>query len=205
MKILAKLLFTVPLALMLLKTAKSQNERRGILDNFSIAAHEGIVYLNWLIGAGNFCDGTDVYRSTDSLNFEYLGGISGICGHSTEPSYYRFADKSPLTNQKLFYRLEMGNYGFSKTLHIEIKELTSDNYQLRPNPAKDFIKIYFSNQKSETHQIFVYSSSGTQLIDNKTNSEVFHLDLINLASGFYFFHIKNSFSTEAIIGKFIIK
>lgn len=87
------------------------------LNTFSATETNGQVYLNWIIASGNTCDGVRVYRSADGIEYNQIGDIGGICGSPYSAVSYEFWDTMPLLNRISYYKLELGNLGFS---HIEV-------------------------------------------------------------------------------------
>ena len=86
------LLFTVVCGLSISQT---------ILDDFALDLNQGKVLLAWTIKSGNVCNGIQIYRSPteDSLNFELIEDIQGVCGDLSSPVTYTFTDEHPKQNQ----------------------------------------------------------------------------------------------------------
>ena len=90
-----------------------------LLNDFAGFQQDKNIHLSWTFTSGSQCNGTRIYRSQDGVIFQELGRISGICGASETPVTYSFIDSIPLPNTINYYRLELGNQGFSTTLAIE--------------------------------------------------------------------------------------
>lgn len=90
-----------------------------LLNNFTGFQQDKVIYLSWTFGSGNHCNGTRVFRSDDRVVFTEIGEISGICGTSEAPVTYSFTESLPLPNTVNYYRLELGNQGFSTILDVE--------------------------------------------------------------------------------------
>jgi len=174
-----------------------------LLDNFYIVESNGSVVLNWTIKGGSTCNGIQIYRSSDSLNFYQIEDIAGVCGSSSTPQPYNFTDNSPVKNKTNYYRLELGQEGFTSVISIEIIEVGRNGNQVRPNPAKDNARIYFNNTKSEASNLFLYESSGTILLSQTSDSDYFDLNLSGISSGTYVFII---YQTDRLVttGRIII-
>jgi len=96
-----------------------------ILGKFSISENNGDVYLSWSIIAGSSCNGIQIYRSIDSINFSQIGDIPGVCGSVDFTQTYDFTDNNPVKNKVNYYRLELGNQDFSQIVSIEIIDISS--------------------------------------------------------------------------------
>jgi hypothetical protein len=160
-----------------------------ILNNFYAVESNGTVILNWTITGGNTCNGIQIYRSTDSLNFYQIGDIEGVCGSSTAAETYTFTDFSPEKNKVNYYRLELGQEGFTSVISIEIIAIGMNGNQVRPNPAADFTRIYFSNNKSEESTLMLCGTTGKILLRQNSNADFFDLNVSGVSTGTYVFII----------------
>ncbi|PKP50117.1 MAG: hypothetical protein CVT92_14700 [Bacteroidetes bacterium HGW-Bacteroidetes-1] len=176
-----------------------------ILDNFTINKNGGKIYLNWVITSGNTCDGTIIYRSDDMINFTQIGHISGICGSSYSPVPYDFIDENPLKNQRNYYRLELGNNGFSEIVSLESIDFENKGYQVRPNPVITHAKIYFENKELENHQLKLYNQSGFLVSVASSSNNYFEVNAINLQNGIYIFTIFKAGKLAVIKGRLLIQ
>jgi len=176
-----------------------------ILDSFEAFVIDDQVYLDWVISAGNSCNGTKIFRSIDTLQFTQIGNIEGICGNPASPQPFRFIDENPIRNSINYYRLELGVTGFSKIVSIEVIPLSDDGFQVRPNPATTYTKIYFNNSKKESTQLFLYNINGSQVTTITTQEHYFNLNVSNLQSGMYLFTISSQSGAYLTKGKLIVQ
>lgn len=178
-------------ALLLLISGKDLlfSQSHPILDNFYILESNGAVVLNWTIKGGSSCNGIQIYRSTDSVNFYQVGEIAGVCGNSSSPQPYDYTDNSPVKNKVNYYKLNLGQEGFTSIISIEIIEIGKNGNQVRPNPAKDNARIYFTNDKYVTSNLILYDPSGTVLLKQNSDLDYFDLDLTGIPGGAYIFAI----------------
>lgn len=172
---------------------------------FSAMEVEGKVYLDWTMARGQTCNGIDIMRSADGLNFSPIGNIAGVCGSSFESVSYFFVDESPVPNQINHYRLTLGNLGPSQTLSVEIINLEGSGYQVRPNPVVDQARIYFDNDRSAEHVLTLFNLNGKALRKGTTRNDYFHLNASGLAQGFYLFRIETSDGLEKAVGRVVVE
>ena len=90
-----------------------------LLSNFTGFQQDENIQLSWTFASGSQCNGTRIFRSNDGEMFQEIGRIPGVCGASETPVTYTLTDSLPLPNTVNYYRLELGNQGFSTTLTIE--------------------------------------------------------------------------------------
>ncbi|MFM2134986.1 MAG: hypothetical protein RL021_386 [Bacteroidota bacterium] len=179
-----RLLLTVFLTLCRL-TVSAQTD--SVLGRFSAYENEGVVYLNWSIRSGSTCDGIRIYRSPDSLRFSQIGEITGVCGSTSFEQSYDFTDSDPITNTKSYYRLELGNLGFTRVISIEVFNISNTDHLIHPNPCDRQTTIRFSNESSREHRLALYDSNGRVITELMTQEEFVLLDVSLLPSGIYLF------------------
>jgi hypothetical protein len=185
------------------QTASAQKHPN--LDKLDVYESGGKVYITCIISAGNTCNGINVLRSDDSLEFSIIGQVSGVCGSNDFPTTYDFVDQNPILNKPSFYQLEFGGFTPSEIIRIFIIEHNSNGYQIRPQPAGNQARIYFVNSSNSEHSIILFSSSGKNLLEEKSTGDFFDLSFINIPSGLYGFRISGNPIKPSIIGKILIQ
>jgi len=203
MRLIAK--FFLLLLLILQTTKISFGQKHPILANFSISEFKCDVFLRWSILAGSSCDGIQIYRSTDSINYTEIGSINGICGSVEYEQPYDFTDNNPVKNKINYYRLELGLQGFSQIVSVEIFEIETNGYQIRPHPANNETKIYFNNNKRQEQRFILYNNNGIEVFTTTTNDNFLELNTVLLQSGIYFFKISDSANTPIAQGKLLVQ
>lgn len=101
-----------------------------LLDNFDGFQQDNRIHLRWTFSSGSLCDGTRVYRSGDGEIFQQIGEIPGICGASERPVIYNYVDSMPFPNTANYYRLELGNNGFTTTVMVDFLTSGEAGYSL---------------------------------------------------------------------------
>ena len=175
-----------------------------ILDYMNISNLKGDILLDWQISQGSTCNGIKIYRSVNNAEFVQVGEIEGICGSFTLPKRYIFKDENPVKNQTNNYRLDLGGYGNTETVGIEIIAFEAKDYQIRPNPIVSTSQLLFNNEKNKEAQIHIYDAKGNAFPILTTRTNVVNINAESFNSGFYFFNvvIDNQLVTS---GKFIVQ
>ena len=101
-----------------------------ILSDFTGFQQDSYIHLSWTFISGSQCNGTRIYRSNDGEIFQQIGEIPGICGASETPVTYSFTDSVPMPNTANYYRLELGNQGFSTILSIDYFAPAENGYSI---------------------------------------------------------------------------
>lgn len=176
-----------------------------MLGKFLASRIEGNkVLLSWQIVAGSTCNGIKILRSTDSLNYEQIGEIGGVCGDVSFAQNYDFTDDNPVINLTNYYRLELGNFGLSQRVSIILVDLGLQGYQVRPNPLSTAGQIFFENSEKAEHTLRVYNQKGLELQTQTTEEDFFKLNILQLKSGIYYFTIAPKNKAIKATGKFLV-
>ncbi|MDC0644448.1 T9SS type A sorting domain-containing protein [Crocinitomicaceae bacterium] len=194
---LAKILFLV--VSMSIKFSFGQ----GILSDFDIDVNQGKVLLSWTIKSGSTCNGIQIYRSTfnDSTGFDIIEDIQGVCGDLSAPVTYTYTDQSPTLNTVNYYKLHLGGQEYSQVLSIEVVQIPSNSYLLRPNPISGTADLLFENANNENIELKIYDDFGSIIHKEQTNGNRFILDSNSISSGLYYFTIKNQANNKIINGR----
>lgn len=176
-----------------------------ILGKFSLSESKGQVAISWQIIAGNTCNGIQIYRSIDAVNFTRIGYIGGICGSIYEPVNYFFTDTTPVKNAVNYYYLEFGGVGSSQVIAIEVIDKGHAGYQIRPHPIQHSGTIYFDAQVGEVYTLRLYDPTGKEIFSAKTSDDRFDVFTSAYAPGHYVFTISASGNGAGIKGKLIIQ
>jgi hypothetical protein len=160
-----------------------------ILDGFSGIAQARAVQLHWVISAGQSCNGTNIERSIDTLNWEEIGDIPGICGNSSDPVPYNFTDDSPVSNTVNYYRLELGGQGYSPVTGVPYYNFAGQGHVLIPNPAREMVTLYFSASAAEKFTVSFFDIKGQLVWQDTGNGGKKELDVSQLPDGNYIFVI----------------
>jgi hypothetical protein len=184
--------------------ANSASAQHTILDDFSVFQFEDEVYLSWVIGRGNTCNGITIERSTDGQFFEEIGHIPGICGSPDFAQPYSHSDKHPAKNQVNYYRLELGLQGYSEVRSVEFVYVGNEGFQIRPNPAVDQFRILFNNRLGHQHQLEIFSVSGALVEQHQSDSNQFELNVSNMNGGLYLLRLTNTQNQRVHSGRLIV-
>ncbi len=175
-----------------------------ILKNFSLSQIEESVFLRWTILEGETCNGIKIHRSTDSLNFQLVGDIAGVCGSPDFAQPFEFVDPHPVKNKTNFYKLELGNTGFSAIRSIDVISLNDEGVLVLPNPATKSTTIYFQNEYNSPHSFRLYSATGKLILEIRGRAKSFALNTSNLEAGIYIFTISAKGESSGAGGKISI-
>ncbi len=160
------------------------------------------VVLTWTINQGNTCNGIDVYRSVDSVNFTKIGNIEGICGSPESSTSYQFTDNFPEKNEINYYRLKLGALGYTYIVQVEVLDIGESNYLIRPNPISENTLLIFNNDTNSEVRLIVHDFKGSEVYTALTIGEEFVLSKNDFIAGVYFFTLKTN--QRNVTGRFVV-
>jgi len=184
-------------------TLQAQNPL--LIANFGVQQVNNNILVSWEIRAGNQCLGLQIEHSIDSLNFVSIYDFQGICGAGSSNEKYDFLHANPISNSKNYYRLKLGNDGYSNISSIKFVKIEVAGYSLFPNPVASSSKLYFSNT-NKSMSLTIISSSGAEVYKavNIEDSEFSFRNLF-LSPGVYLFTLISDNGSSKINGKFIVQ
>ncbi len=177
---------------------------QSILSSFDIGLSQGNVLLAWTIKSGSTCNGMQVFRSQDSVNFVLIEDIQGVCGSLSSSVSYTFTDHTPILNAVNYYKIDFGGQEQSSILGIEVINVLSNSFVLRPNPVTGASDLYFENDNQNEVVLKVFDDFGDVIYKSQTNSNKFVLDSTSFSDGLYYFSLENMKSRNIINGKAVI-
>lgn len=163
------------------------------LTNFSIQDFSNSVSISWTVKAGFSCTDVDVEHSTDSINFISIYNYPGVCGATSQDQDYNFVQENPTKNIKNYYRMNLGNYGYSEVKSVFLFDYSSAGYSITPNPITSEGKLRFINTENATFFFEVYDTKGNMIyfLNDISGNEI-ELGSANLNTGIYFFRLYNA-------------
>jgi hypothetical protein len=159
-----------------------------ILRSFSAIRQPNGIALKWVIKGGKQCDGTWVFRADESLVFEEINHVEGICGDFTEDETYTYFDSEPISNRYNHYKLEMGFQGLTDTIVVFFEDFGSDGYLLLTQPNGSY-RILFSNDNNREATIQVFDVSGKLMFEDAGIDNDFNMEPSGWRAGAYVFRI----------------
>jgi hypothetical protein len=175
------------------------------VSDFDLLEVQDGVFVNWQIDSGYTCQGVDILRSENGVDFVEVGHISGVCGSLTKPVSYSFLDEEPIANEDSYYRLKINGYGFTEILSIHYIELSEEGLLIYPNPANaEDVWVRFNNSNQEEVLITVVSIEGQFMQQTITTSNEFQLSSLTLTKGMYLISIQSADGRINSTGKLVV-
>lgn len=171
--------------LFLLFTLNLKSQEHPILSYFNGDVYGDQIVLTWNIIGGNSCNGINIFHSSDSINYTEIGNIPGICGALDKDDPYQFTHTDPVKNEWNYYRLQLGNQGFTSPLSILYYETSENGFVFFPNPSSEVVSVfvdgYYQNSK-----IVIYDAGGKKVMEeNVIPGSLMQFTALQIESGNY--------------------
>lgn len=177
--------------------------QQNFISSFTAQQTQYSVTLSFTVAKGSTCNGIDIQRSADSINFETIGDIQGVCGSTTEETFYQFTDSNPVSNKRNFYRLVIPLIGNSQIISIRFSDFSEQPFFLYPNPCKENLTFKFENFSGKEFELLIFDASGKIILSEQTKLAFFFLQTGKMPAGNYFFQLTNEGEIKQR-GRFII-
>ncbi len=181
----------------------SIGQEHPFLSRFELREGNGWVSIEWTMIAGGTCDGTRIMRSTDSLNFEAVGMISGICGDIVDPVPYNFIDHTAPEMATLYYRLELGVNGYSSIKRIDLQRLTSVEHRFQPSPANERGELLLRIDPEEKVEIQFFDPHGRSVATQQGRGGRHPIDVSSWPAGVYVYQVRGA--GAVLTGRFVVE
>lgn len=180
----------------------AQAQEHPYIQEYVLQEQDGGIYVSWTIEGGSTCDGLEVQRSLDSLQFTTIHRIDGICGDPAVPRHYDLFDTDPPELTRAFYRIMLGFDGYSSVKAIRYSGLIRSDQRFFPNPVSDLAVLVLNLPRAgrvdleifDVHGCLVYARAGE-------SGPQFTMDLGALPSGTYTYVASGEF--KQFIGRFV--
>jgi hypothetical protein len=181
------------------------NAKAQFLSEFYALPLTSSVELKITISAGNTCNGITILRSEDGINYSPVGGIAGVCGSTTEDTFYSFTDENPVHNALNYYRLDLISLGYTSSISIFFVYLGEEDILMYPNPLSVSSTVYFKSSPSELFSYRMTDTNGKIIKpDEPVYGGSFELRRGNLRPGIYLLVLENE-SGRLMIKRILVK
>ncbi len=166
------------------------------LLEFNVKMFSGIARVEWTTASEVNNDFFTVERSADGKHFEKIGMVDGA-GNSTQFLKYHLQDENPLTGIS-FYRLKQtdfdGKFTYSQIVSISNFNHADGAFTLFPNPANQFINIYWSSFSEDDMEEGIYKAelmdiSGKVIKSAEVSGLEQQMNVSRIPAGIYFMRI----------------
>lgn len=158
------------------------------------AVENKFIQVSWATALEINNNGFEVLRSTDGVNFSYIGWVDGH-DNSTVVNNYTFDDYNVAPNVVYYYKLrQVDNDGASEETYIVSAVITSGDVfvisDLMPNPTRDISKFTITTSTKGNIDVKVFDNIGRLVIGNQPynlteGQNDIYVNASNFAAGTY--------------------
>ncbi|MEQ1678237.1 MAG: LamG-like jellyroll fold domain-containing protein, partial [Chitinophagaceae bacterium] len=166
------------------------------LGDFTAAGKPAGIQLNWETITEQNTSHFEIEKSTDGINFSYLGRVTAA-GNSTDKRTYSFTDVNPAPGTN-FYRLKMADLDGTFTMSRVIAVKNGSNLvtmELFPNPASDVLQVQLPSAKKETVTLSITDGMGrniyTRSVQLNEGNNAVSIPVLQLTRGMYYLVLDN--------------
>ena len=136
------------------------------IADYVLTELDGGVRVDWTIQGGNTCDGQEIERSTNGVDFQAVHRIEGICGDPSFAVPFQWFDTTVPEFSALHYRIKLGAKGYSTVKSIVFDQLTSSSERFFPSPMGEQATLLINVPASAAVQLRVVDMTGKEIMND---------------------------------------
>jgi hypothetical protein len=161
--------------------------------NASLTQQETML-ISWTMKAGSTCADLTLEHSNESLSFSEIYYYPGVCGNADYDETYTFEQKDRIYSTN-YYRIKLGYDLYSDTISVEAPLIGSYGLKVGPQPASDFLNIFFSNPLSDNFSLSIRDMQGLKVFSlNNIKKNSIQIPVYSLPSGIYSLTLSSRYS-----------
>jgi hypothetical protein len=158
------------------------------IADYFLTELDGGVRVDWTIQGGNTCDGQEIERSTNGVDFQAVHRIEGICGDPAFAVPFHWFDITVPEFSSLHYRIKLGAQGYSSVKSIVFDQLTSSSQRFFPSPVEEQATLLINVPASATVELRILDMTGKEIMNDLAATGPKHvISMINAPAGLYFY------------------
>lgn len=174
------------------------------LASYTATFTHGNVLVNWTIKSGNTCNGARLYHSTDSIHYNLIHEVFGVCGNISEEESYFFLHTQPGLNQSNYYRLELGTDQNFWITRIWVPLDGANVLNVWPSPAHETIYAGWENKTYESYHLRITDFQGKRMYESLTRESFYSTSVQGYRPGLYLISVQKEGAKEMSFQKFLV-
>lgn len=179
-------LVIIPFLLLSAAFSLAQESEHPFIESFTLTMQDGRVLVDWVMKGGTSCDGSEVERSLNGVDFVRVHRIEGICGDPSVPVAFSWADDDPVELSTMHYRIVFGSQGRSSTKAVSFDQLVRSEQRFFPSPANSTATLLLKVPASAQVDLLIADAAGRVMLRREGLVGARHeLDLFAFPAGTY--------------------
>ena len=183
------------------------------LTSFTGYNDEDVNVLNWVTASERNTLKFEVEKSTDGVNFSYIGERPAA-GNSSVPTSYTLTDTEPLAGNN-YYRLKMidqdNTFEYSNIINIKVAAAATDTkdgiLSVYPNPTTGKLNVVYQAVAEQKVRMDVFNVIGQYMLDRDMHLmpgiHTLEIDATDFATGMYIINMTNASNGNKHQAKFV--
>lgn len=138
----------------------AQAQEHPYLAHYALTELSGAIRVEWTLLGGSTCDGQEVERSTDGVNFSRVHRIEGLCGDPAVAVPFQWVDHAPPELSTVSYRIKLGFEGYSSVRSVAFLQLVSTEQRFFPSPMADEATLILNGPGNAPIDLRVFGPDG---------------------------------------------
>lgn len=179
------------LAVGITSTLCAQSDEHPFIRTFDITVLDGRILVAWTMQGGSTCDGSEVLRSTNGVDFTAVHRLEGICGDAELDVPFSWMDETPPEFTTLYYRIKLGVEGYTSIKMVDFKQLISSQQRFFPSPMLDEATLLLNVPASSQVDLLIFDTSGRIVLEREgLVGREHHIALPGARSGVYSYVVR---------------
>jgi hypothetical protein len=138
----------------------AQDEEHPFIRTFTLLVVDDRILVSWTMTGGSTCDGSEVLRSTNGVDFTPVHSIEGICGDEFSDVPFSWWDNTPPEFSTIHYRIKFGFLGSSSIKTVEFAQLTTSQQRFFPSPMREEATLVLNIPASASVDLVIFDAAG---------------------------------------------
>lgn len=138
----------------------AQEDEHPFIRSFDLTVLDGRIHVAWTMKGGSTCDGSEVFRSTNGVDFTAIHRLDGICGDAELAITYSYMDDAPPELSTVYYRIKLGLEGYSSIKSAAFTQITTSEQRFFPTPFRDEATLLLNVPSSARVDLLIFDMAG---------------------------------------------
>ncbi len=151
--------------LLMAQGGELENAEHPFIKSFTLTVQDGTVQVDWVMQGGSSCDGNEVLRSTNGVDFQRVHRLNGICGDPIVDVPFSWRDGTVPEYNTVYYRIGLGIDGFSSVKSVDLIQFPGRSHHFFPSPMSGHATLLLNVQNSTQVDLVIMDALGKVVLE----------------------------------------
>lgn len=172
------------------------------IASYTLTVFDGAIRTEWVMQGGSTCNGQDVERSTDGIDFRPVHRIQGICGDPSVAVPFNWTDRTPPEFSTVYYRVKLGLDGYTSIKSVVFDQLTTSDQRFFPSPTNGEATLVVNVPAQANVELRIWDGNGRLVLERDgLPGPLIPISLPQVPSGVYVYQALSN--GRAFKGRFV--